>query len=124
MQSLLRMDVSDLRAALWTVRAADTAPASIRHAGSGAPSVPPPPRVGASAERAVEAVLSWRRYSCLQRAVVRQAWDAAHGVRRELIIGVTSPSHGFSAHAWLEGDPPSDHEGYVELVRWSAPHGG
>jgi hypothetical protein len=123
-QSLLRADVSGLRAALWAVRAARRAPGSVRRAGAGAPSIPPPPRVGASGERAVQAVLSWRIYTCLERAVVRQAWEAAHGVRRELIIGVTSPSRGFSAHAWLEGDPPPDHEGFVELARWSAPHAG
>jgi hypothetical protein len=123
-QSLLRADVSGLRAALWAVRAARRAPSSITRAGVEAPSIPPPPRVGASGERAVLTVLRCRHYTCLERALVRQAWDAAQGVRRELIIGVTSPSRGFSAHAWLEGDAPSDHEGFVELARWAAPDAG
>jgi len=123
-QALLRADVSGLRAALWAVRAARRAPRSIKRAGVGPPSIPSPPRVGATAERAVQAVLRWHRYTCLERAVVRQAWDAAHGVRRELIIGVTSPTRGFTAHAWLEGDPPPDLEGFVELARWPAPDAG
>jgi len=49
-------------------------------------------------------VLRRRGESCLVRAVVLQAWEAAHGRRRDLIVGVTDPA-GFRAHAWLEGDP-------------------
>lgn len=33
-----------------------------------------------------------------------QAWEAAHGRRRDLVVGITGPD-GFRAHAWLEGDP-------------------
>jgi hypothetical protein len=46
-----------------------------------------------------------RRLNCLESALVRQAWAAAQGEHRRLILGVTSPSDGFEAHAWLEGDP-------------------
>ena len=49
-------------------------------------------------------MLRRRGESCLVRAIVRQAWEAAHGRRRDLIVGVTDPA-GFRAHAWLEGDP-------------------
>jgi hypothetical protein len=35
---------------------------------------------------------------------VLQAWDAAHGRSRDLVIGITGPD-GFRAHAWLDGDP-------------------
>jgi len=47
----------------------------------------------------------WRmRESCLVNAIVVQAWDSAHGRRRDLVVGVTGPD-GFRAHAWLDGDP-------------------
>lgn len=45
-----------------------------------------------------------RRESCLVNAIVLQAWEAAHGRTRDLVIGTTGPN-GFRAHAWLEGDP-------------------
>jgi len=49
-------------------------------------------------------VLRRRGESCLVKAIVLQAWEAAHGRRRDLIVGVTDPTE-FRAHAWLEGDP-------------------
>ena len=42
--------------------------------------------------------------SCLVRAIVVQAWEAAHGRHRDLIVGVTGATD-FRAHAWLDGDP-------------------
>jgi Transglutaminase-like superfamily len=48
--------------------------------------------------------LSRMRESCLVNAIVVQAWDSAHGRRRDLVVGVTGPD-GFRAHAWLDGDP-------------------
>ena len=42
--------------------------------------------------------------SCLVNAIVLQAWETAHGRRRDLVVGVTGPD-GFRAHAWLDGDP-------------------
>lgn len=53
----------------------------------------------------VSAVCRLAGSTCLESALVRQHWAAAHGDRRELIIGVTSPSQGFEAHAWLDGEP-------------------
>jgi len=53
------------------------------------------------------------------RASVLQAWDAAHGHPRDLIIGVTAPAAGFRAHAWLDGEPAG--EEFEELLRRSPP---
>jgi hypothetical protein len=33
---------------------------------------------------------------------------------RDIVVGVTSPAHGFKAHAWLSGDAVAP--GYVELA--------
>lgn len=77
-----------------------------------------PPTLPANAIRGVEAVLRRRRHTCLEEALVRQRWLAAHGVMYDVVIGVTAPSAGFSAHAWLdpgEGDTAS--RPHVEIAR-------
>ncbi len=48
-----------------------------------------------------------------------QAWNAAHGDRRDLVIGVTG-SRDFKAHAWLDGDPASESDEFTELHRHPA----
>jgi hypothetical protein len=113
----LRTDLATLRAALWTLRAARSVRKQL---GAGQPMpqrLPAVPRVPATAERGMKGVLTRREDTCLVRALVRQAWFAAHGSPRDLVIGVTPPSAGFRAHAWLDGDPPCHDEGYHELVR-------
>jgi len=68
----------------------------------------------------------WRmRESCLVNAIVVQAWDSAHGRRRDLVVGVTGPD-GFRAHAWLDGDPvpPPDDAGVdVSVLNMGAGEG-
>jgi hypothetical protein len=78
------------------------------------------PDVPATAEPGVYGVLSRREDKCLVRAHVRQQWHAAHGDRRDLIIGAKNQPH-FHAHAWLEGDSPAAQQGFDELMRQPAP---
>jgi hypothetical protein len=80
------------------------------------PKVPDLPR-GAGA--GVNRMLRWTRRTCLERALVRQRWLAAHGTPRDLLIGVRG-GRPFVAHAWLDGDPASTWEGYQELSRHPA----
>ena len=79
--------------------------------------LPPPPPLPEYARRGVVSVLARLRATCLMEAVILQQWDAAHGRRRDLVIGVTAPSEGFQAHAWLDGDLPCHEERFRELVR-------
>jgi Transglutaminase-like superfamily len=65
---------------------------------------PPPPRLPPASVRGVRAVLRRIGETCLVNAIVLQAWEAAHGRRRDLIVGATGPQD-FGAHAWLDGDP-------------------
>jgi hypothetical protein len=51
---------------------------------------------------------------------VRQAWKKSQGINRDLVIGVTTPSEGFEAHAWLEGDSELQSQGFQELTRLAA----
>ena len=81
----------------------------------------PPPDLPPAAIRGVEALLRRRRHSCLEGAVVRQHWLAAHGIRRDVVIGVTAPSDGFAAHAWLGDEETPVVGGFHELRRLAPP---
>lgn len=112
-----RLTVPNLRAALWTLRALRVVKREL-HAGRWESiDLPRVPRLPSSAERAVEGVLRRAGATCLPRAMVQQAWFAAHGSRRDIVVGVTAPSAGFAAHAWLAGEPPCHSERYEELLR-------
>jgi transglutaminase superfamily protein len=115
-----RPDVATLRAAWWAHRAIRAARRSLRTGGLAMTSLAPPPRLPDHARRGVAAVLHRTGASCLERSMVIQAWDTAHGRRRDLVVGVTAPSEGFRAHAWLDGDPASSSAGFRELFRRSA----
>lgn len=109
-------DVPALRAAAWTIRATRSARRTSRR-GIRAARVPAPPALPAEAARGVTGVLRRRNDTCLVRALVLQAWHASQGSEREVIIGVTAPSQGFRAHAWLDGDPACHDEPFEELTR-------
>lgn len=81
--------------------------------------MPSVPELPSAAGRGVQAVLRRTRWSCLERAVVRQRWLASQGSARDLVIGV-SAGPPFEAHAWLEGDPATDSAAYEELSRHPA----
>jgi hypothetical protein len=108
--------IAELRAAWWAARAIRRAK-TISVGASTPGAVPDAPRLPSSARRGVSAALRLARPSCFVRAIVLQAWWLSQGEARDLIIGVTAPAKGFSAHAWLEGDPPCHSEGFAELVR-------
>ncbi len=78
----------------------------------------PPP---GDREGVVRATLRAVSASCLVEAAVRQAWLAARGDGRDLIIGVTPSKDNFRAHAWLEGDADGDRAGFTELMRKPPP---
>ncbi len=115
-RSLHRADRASLRAAWWAQRAVRRARRQLAGGGIEHLDVPPPPPLPASAGRGVAAVLNRRGERCLVSAAVWQQWHLAHGVARDLIIGVTAPGEDFAAHAWLDhevdGDPP-----FVEIAR-------
>lgn len=107
---------ADFRAAWWaarSIRRARAIPVGSITAGA----LPVVPGLPLSARRGVSLSLRLAKASCLVRAIVLQAWWLAHGEERDLVIGVTAPSKGFKAHAWLEGDPPCHSEGFEELTR-------
>jgi hypothetical protein len=112
-----RFTIPNIRAGLWTLRALRIARAEVSAGRWDSIELPRVPGLPRSAERTVETVLRRSAATCVPRAVVRQAWFAAHGAPRDLVVGVTAPSAGFEAHAWLEGDPTCHTERYQELLR-------
>jgi len=100
-----RFHPANLRAAWWAVRTARRTRRLLEAQGlDAAHGPPPPPPLPAEAERGMWGALWRMRESCLVNAIVVQAWETAHGRRRDLVVGVTGPD-GFRAHAWLDGDP-------------------
>jgi hypothetical protein len=116
------VDLPTLRAALWTLRALERTRRALSRDGFAAAPVAAPPPLPASARRGVMAVLRRRRSTCLERALVLQRWDAAHGAASDVIIGVEpSRADGLLAHAWLESTPDRPTGGYREMMRLPAP---
>jgi len=112
-----RLDPANLRVALWTLRAGRHARRELSARGVNFVALPTAPTLPDAARRVVTATLARTGASCLERAAVLQAWDQAHGHGRDLVVGVTKPSAGFRAHAWLDGDGPCHAEAFTELLR-------
>jgi Transglutaminase-like superfamily len=66
----------------------------------------------------MEAALSRLQATCLEAAVVRQRWLAAHGDLRDIVIGVLpSGLRDNPAHAWVDGTDSRAASAYLELHR-------
>ena len=99
-----RFHPANLRAAWWALRTAWRTRRLLAARGlDAAVAPPPPPALPIEAGRGVRAALRRRRESCLVDSIVLQAWEAAHGRSRDLVVGITGPDD-FRAHAWLDGD--------------------
>lgn len=108
-------------AALWAVAATRRARTLLRQGRMPPLALPRPPRLPDAAGAGAVAALRLLRANCLQRAAVMQVWEASHGRPRGIVVGVTAPSQGFAAHAWLEGEPAHRHDGFEELARFGPP---
>jgi hypothetical protein len=104
-----------IAAALWAWRATGRVRRDLRAKPVDTLRVTPPPSRAVDARRGVGLALRARRASCLESALVRQAWQAAHGRDRDVVVGVTAPAEGFGAHAWLDGERGGEEFG--ELLR-------
>jgi hypothetical protein len=111
------VDLPTLRAAVWTVRALRRAKRDLAQLGLEGTHVPPPPTLPAGARRGVMAVIKRKPNTCLERALVLQSWEAAHGAPSDVVIGVPGRGGDFVAHAWLESMPDGQATGYHEIHR-------
>lgn len=112
-----RFDLGNVRGAAWALRAHYAARRDLRLGRVDDVRVPTPPRLPSEAVRGVRGALRRSRPTCLERALVLQSWDAAHGRVREIVIGVTQRRGAIVAHAWLEGDTEPGMEDFRELTR-------
>jgi hypothetical protein len=113
--------LSSARAVWWAQRAGRQARRDLSAGSLDSLMVLPPPPLPQGCRRWAVTVLRLRHDTCLVRSAVLQAWDAAHGRPRDLLIGVTAPGAGFKAHAWLEGEPASASAGFAEFTRRPPP---
>lgn len=113
-------DVPTLRAALWALLALRRTRRALKRDRVIDVRVARPPALPPSAGRGVRAIIRRSDPTCLERALVLQAWNVAHGEPRDVVIGVNGTGEEFAAHAWLDGDP-DQHGPYHELMRVPAP---
>ena len=114
-----KLDRAAWRAAWWTGRALFAARRTLRSGTVDGKRLPAPPCLPAHTVCGVAAVLRRLPHTCLERSLVLQCWHAAQGRPRDVVVGVTAPSRGFSAHAWLDGSDEGDGE-FLELLRFPA----
>jgi hypothetical protein len=112
---------SVLAGALWATFAAFVVHRRLEKAGLKA-SVPRPPRLSGRAGRGVAGALRRLEPTCLEKALVQQAWLASHGVMKEVVIGVPPDGmHKDPAHAWVDGIDAVSPTRYIELHRLPPP---
>lgn len=81
------------------------------------PALPRSPAAGLTYTPIVMALLRRSNSTCLVRSLVLQQWYADHGDEIDVIVGVTAPSGGFKAHAWLDIPGTAAGEGFHEMRR-------
>ena len=108
-----------VRAALWTAAALRSARRQLRRGARPDGVLLKAPPSDVEGLNGVLRVIRAVDNTCLERAVVLQQWYAAHGSRRVLFVGVTAPSSGFKAHAWLAGEDVGE-ENFMELLRYES----
>ena len=109
--------------AMWAVFALAVARWRLRRTGVSA-RVPLPDKLPMSSARGVNGVLHRTAPTCLERALVAQAWRATHGDPRDIVIGVPATGlHSGAAHAWLDGVDLASESSHMELHRIHPPRG-
>lgn len=115
-----RLRIGDASVSTWALLCRCSVKREVRKRGLHRARVLPAPVAGLEHTHTVERVLDLTKAACLVRATVLQEWYAAHGVMKDLVIGVSAPSAGFAAHAWLEAPGELTDTRYSELERLQA----
>lgn len=111
---------SVLAGALWATFAALVVRRRLKSTGLGA-SAPRPPHLSRRAGRGVAGALRHLEPTCLEKALVQQAWLASQGITRDVVIGVPPDGmHNAPAHAWVDGVDTVSPTKYLELHRLPA----
>ncbi len=113
--ALLRVEI--LRAAWWAAVTLRRTRRDLAQHGLRGTRPAPPPDLPAEARRGVSLALRALRGTCLERALLLQSWEAAHGHMTDVVIGVAGPSQPFRAHAWLESTPDATSSAFTVIHR-------
>lgn len=115
-----RLHPSVLRGALWAVIALIEVRIAVRRDGVSA-RIHRSPHLSRRAAPGVLGVLNRTSPTCLERALVLQAWRRSQGDCRDVVIGVPRDGLGNRpAHAWVDGTDPRSATEYIELHRLRA----
>lgn len=116
---LPRLSPHTLRAAWWALRSVRAARRDLRKNGLDARVAAPPPSLPWGSRTGVDGVLNRVSPTCLESALVKQRWLAAHRVSCDVIVGVARDEAGaVRAHAWLEGiASPAEYAKYSIIHR-------
>jgi hypothetical protein len=106
-----------LRTLAWTLISVRRTRGQLDSGGLSAVKLLPAPLGGRGARRGLRDAFRLTRPSCLERSLVRRAWNLRQGRNVPIVIGVRGNSESFGAHAWLQGDPP-DPGDFAELLVW------
>jgi Transglutaminase-like superfamily len=105
------------QAAWWTFKSTKDVRRQLA-AGVARASVVSPPALPWRAGLGVDTVIARMGATCLEGAMVRQRWLAAHGVLRDVVIGLPATGFGSTpAHAWVDGFDPVGSDLHAELYR-------
>ena len=121
-RTAIRFRPAVLAGALWALVAARLVRYHLKRFGVRTRVLLPPAWMGPRSGRGVLAALRRLEPTCLERALVLQAWLACQGDPRDVVIGV--PPEGMSekpAHAWVDGLDSGSPAIYVELHRIPPP---
>ena len=114
--------MSNVRILFWTLTSRVRARHVVHASGLTDLTLDPAPPLGLHNVGKVERVLAITRATCLVRSAVVQRWLADNGQNVDLIVGVTAPSRGFKAHAWLDREAERHNsETFTEIARIRAP---
>jgi hypothetical protein len=112
-----RPTIDDARAAWWTGRSLVACRRQLRDGDVHQVELPPAQEISADSSNIVSLLLRGARAKCLTNALVIQAWRNDHGDPVDVVIGVKSPGHDFSAHAWLADAPEGARGGHEPIHR-------
>jgi hypothetical protein len=82
--------------------------------------VPPPTDAGPRGWLGVRAGIVLLRPTCLERALVIQAWVGGYAEPPDVVIGVRRRAGVVEAHAWVDGSDPWFDPSYHEIARFDA----
>jgi hypothetical protein len=97
-----RPNLNEVRAGIWTLRSVVRCRRQIGSRDLQEIALPDSTHIPAPAGKMVVSVLRRRQDECLSNSLIAQAWRADHGDLVDVLIGVSAPAAGFTAHAWLE----------------------